>query len=262
MTEDPVAMAPDVNRGQRLLFAVASIVVRLLFLIPAELSDSPKEAIPGTLVLVLLFFFPGYLLMSLLRVSTGALRILLSFVLGMVSVTTAYDISTRLAVGRYFPYLVAVLSCAGIAVFLQQVMRSSALLHWRRQDYGIVIAGAVVALCIAPLYWRSGRLSGDEYVFYGPAGQDPLFHVTLMQHLLHHVPPDNFIVSGLAAPVYHYFDDLAQRNLSQQLFLRRLHLYAVPNARSGAMGPEERIVAGRRAAAQSKLKAFHAKPKR
>jgi hypothetical protein len=30
----------------------------------------------------------------------------------------------------------------------------------------------------------------------------------LLQRLLHHVPADNFIVSGLRAPVYHYFDDL------------------------------------------------------
>jgi hypothetical protein len=63
-------------------------------------------------------------------------------------------------------------------------------------------------LSVAPLYWRSGRFSGGDFVFYGPAGQDPLFHVTLFQRLLQHVPPDNFIFSGLRAPVYHYFDDL------------------------------------------------------
>ena len=42
-----------------------------------------------------------------------------------------------------------------------------------------------------------------------PLAQDHLYHVTLLQRLLYHVPPDNFIVSGLRAPVYHYFDDLA-----------------------------------------------------
>ena len=65
-----------------------------------------------------------------------------------------------------------------------------------------------MAFSVAPLFWRSGRFSDDEFVFYGPAGQDHLYHVTLLQRLLHHVPPDNFIVSGLRAPVYHYFDDL------------------------------------------------------
>jgi hypothetical protein len=77
-----------------------------------------------------------------------------------------------------------------------------------------VLVGAVVALGVAPLYWRSGRFSSGEFVFYGPAGQDPLFHVTLLQRLLHHVPPDNFIASGFTAPVYHYFDDLVSQALT------------------------------------------------
>jgi hypothetical protein len=42
-----------------------------------------------------------------------------------------------------------------------------------------------------------------------PAGTSISNHVTPLQRLLHHVPPATFIVSGLRAPVYHYFDDLA-----------------------------------------------------
>jgi hypothetical protein len=92
-----------------------------------------------------------------------------------------------------------------------------AILHARKwntlsapnsNEHAAFIAGTIVALSVAPLYWRSGRFSGDDFVFYGPAGQDPLFHVTLFQRLLQHVPPDNFIFSGLRASVYHYFDDL------------------------------------------------------
>ena len=41
-----------------------------------------------------------------------------------------------------------------------------------------------------------------------PAGTTICNHVTPLQRLLHHVPPATFIVSGLRAPVYHYFDDL------------------------------------------------------
>ena len=65
-----------------------------------------------------------------------------------------------------------------------------------------------MALCVAPVYWRSGRFAANEFVFYGPAGEDHLYHLTLLQRLLHHVPPDNFVVSGMRAPVYHFFDDL------------------------------------------------------
>jgi hypothetical protein len=79
---------------------------------------------------------------------------------------------------------------------------------WILEGYGTVMAGTAVTLSVAPLFWRSGRFSEGEFVFYGPAGQDQLFHVTMLQRLLQHIPPDNFIVSGLRATVYHYFDDL------------------------------------------------------
>jgi hypothetical protein len=204
-------MTRNINKGPRprFLFAVISVIALLLVLTPVALSNRPKQAILGILALILLFFFPGSLLMSFLRMPIGVPRVLVGLVLGIVSVTTAYDVSARVSMGVYFPYLVAVFSLAGIALLLLHARRSSASSQWSREDYEAVLAGAVVTLSIAPLYWRSGRFSGSEYVFYGPAGQDPLFHVTLMQRLLHHVPPDNFIVSGLAPPVYHYFDDLA-----------------------------------------------------
>jgi len=97
----------------------------------------------------------------------------------------------------------------GMVLFAWRAAHSPEWTRWTQEGYVIVIAGSVAALAVAPLYWRSGRFSNGEFVFYGPAGQDHLFHVTLLQRLLHHVPPDNFIVSGLRAPIYHYFGDLA-----------------------------------------------------
>jgi hypothetical protein len=72
----------------------------------------------------------------------------------------------------------------------------------------MAVAGILVTSSVAPVFWRSGRFSGDEFVFHGPEGQDQLFHVTLLQRLVQHIPPDNFMVSGLRATVYHYFGDL------------------------------------------------------
>jgi hypothetical protein len=149
------------------------------------------------------------LLLAALRTPAGSLKILLAFVVGVLTVVTAYNFYAETFVRPYFFYLLLAISCAGIFVFLSQLRRGSVATPWTAIDNESVIAGAIVALSIAPLLWRSGRFSGGDFVFYGPAGQDPLFHVTLIQRLLHHVPPDNFIVSGLQAPVYHYFDDLA-----------------------------------------------------
>jgi hypothetical protein len=202
-------MVQDIDQATRFAFLQGSLLIFLLLIVPVALSNHPAGAVLGILVFVVIFFFPGYLLLSLVGKLPGGVRILLSPVFGIVCVTTAYDIFARGSVAAYFPWSVAVVSAAGMILFAVQARRAPAPSWWTRRGYEIVVAGSAVALSVAPLYWRSGRFSGGEFVFYGPAGQDPLYHVTLLQRLLHHVPPDNFIVSGLRAPVYHYFDDLA-----------------------------------------------------
>ncbi|MGH9504288.1 MAG: hypothetical protein ACRD20_15675 [Terriglobales bacterium] len=173
------------------------------------MSNHPEGAISGIVVFAVIFFFPGYLLLTLLDPHMGGgLRTLLSPVVGIVSITTAYDICARASLAAFFPILMVILSIAGAVRFALRARHAPAWTRWTRNRIEVLTAGCVTALGIAPLYWRSGRFSGREFVFYGPAGQDPLFHVTLLQRLLHHIPPDNFIVSGLRAPVYHYFDDL------------------------------------------------------
>jgi hypothetical protein len=109
-----------------------------------------------------------------------------------------------------------------VLLFIRHFTRMATPGFWQTEDLETFVAGCLVTLGVALLYWRSGRFSNGDFVFYGPAGQDPLFHVTLLQRLLHHVPPDNFIMAGLRAPVYHYFDDLTLAlTLSAQ---RALHL--------------------------------------
>ena len=125
-----------------------------------------------------------------------------------MSITTSYDIFARASLAPYFPFGVAVLSVGGMVLFARRARHMTEWTRWTQEGYETVIAGSVAALCAAPLFWRSGRFSNGEFVFFGPAGQDHLFHLTLLQRLLHHVPPDNFIVSGLRATIYHYFGDL------------------------------------------------------
>jgi hypothetical protein len=112
---------------------------------------------------------------------------------------------SRASLSVYFFYVAMVLSGAGMIVFALRVRED--LASWNLEDFRAVLAGSVVAVSVAQLYWRSGRFARGEFVFHGPAGQDHLFHVTLLQRLLQHVPPDNFMFAGLRPTVYHYFDD-------------------------------------------------------
>ena len=207
-------MAPDIVQAShfRVLQVSSLLFLLLLFLlllIPLALSNHPAGTAIGLLVFVLTFCLPGYLLLTLLTRLPAAARTLLSPVFGVVSITTAYDIFARASVPAYFPYLVVVLAAAGTILVAREIISAPAFFPWSLRGYDTIMAGSAVALALAPLFWRSGRFSDGEFVFYGPAGQDHLFHLTLLQRLLHYVPPDNFMISGLRAPVYHYFDDLA-----------------------------------------------------
>jgi hypothetical protein len=201
-------MAQSIGQASRLAF-LQGLSLLFLLLVLVVFSNDLKGTASGILVFLVVFFFPGYLLLTFSSSLRGSLRIVLSPVFAIVSVTTAYDIFARASVATYFPYLIAALSIAGMVLFAQQSRNVQTWTNWTREGYETVMAGCAIALSVAALFWRSGRFSDGDFVFYGPAGHDHLYHVTLLQRLLHHVPPDNFIVSGLRAPVYHYFDDLA-----------------------------------------------------
>lgn len=198
----------NINEARRFAILQGSSLIVLLLLVPLVLSNNPGGAGLGILIFVVVFFFPGYLLLTFLSNLPGGVRALLSPIFGVVSITTAYDIFARSSIAAYFPYLVFVFSVAGMILCVLQTKQAPTLTRWTQEGYETVMAGSLVALSVAPLFWRSGRFSEGEFVFYGPAGQDQLYHVTLLQRLLHHVPPDNFMVSGLRPTVYHYFDDL------------------------------------------------------
>ena len=202
-------MAQSIAQASRFAFLQAISLLFLVLLVPLALSNHMGGAASGILIFLVVFFFPGYLLLSLSSSLRGSVRTVLSPIFGIVSVTTAYDVFARASLGAYFFYLLAALSVVGMVLCALQARQSRLWTQWTHEGYETVLAGCAADLSIASLFWRSGRFSGGEFVFYGPAGHDHLYHVTLLQRLLHHVPPDNFIFSGLRPPVYHYFDDLA-----------------------------------------------------
>lgn len=188
---------------------IASIGLFLLLLgIPVALSISPGHTLLGELIFIVIFFFPGYLIGIALGDGIGETPISTEFVVGIVTVTAAYDVFSVLRIASYFFIFIGLISAVGAVSFAYHLRQSPLQSRSRTVERETFTVGCIVALCLAPLFWRSGRFSGDEFVFYGPAGRDHLYHLTLLQRLSFHVPPDNFIVSGLKAPVYHYFSDL------------------------------------------------------
>ena len=94
------------------------------------------------------------------------MRLVLSPILGVVSITTAYDIVARASKAAYFPYVVVALSTAGMVLFVMQTRHAPTPSVWIPIQHESVMAGSVVALSLAPLFWRSGRFSTGEFVFY------------------------------------------------------------------------------------------------
>ncbi len=185
------------------------VVLCLLLFLPLLLSNHPTSTAADGLLLAVIFFFPGYLLLAVFHGPPFDVRMAASAVFGLVCITTAYDVFALASIGSYFPLVLVLFSISGIVLFLVQSSRTKTWFFRTSEASESLLAGGLVALSVAPLFWRSGRFSAGEFVFHGPAGQDQLFHVTMVQRLLHHIPPDNFMFSGLRATVYHYFDDLA-----------------------------------------------------
>src|SRR5882672_1186270 len=113
-------MAQSTAQASRFGFFQALSFLILLLVIPVALSNHAGSTASGILIFFIVFFFPGYLLLTITGKLRGSLRIVLSPVFGIACVTTAYDIFSRASVGTYFPYLVAALSVAGVFLFAQQ----------------------------------------------------------------------------------------------------------------------------------------------
>lgn len=204
------------RRGESVRYFVYSLTF-LSVLSPSlaalALANNPTATIGSFLSFVALYFLPGFLLLRAVGVP-AELELLVGPVFGMVLVTTLYNVFVQSLSAACFVGLLVVLTVVAAVI---SALRGNLGIprNWNTSCRDVAIAGAVVALLVAPVCWRSGRFSGNSFVFFGPAGQDPMFHLILLQRLFHHVPPDNFMASGLRPPVYHYLNDLSLALVSQ-----------------------------------------------
>jgi len=127
----------------------ALLLILILLAVPLVLSNNSAGSVSAILLLAIVFIFPGYLFLNLLGEPPSGLRILLSPVFGIVTITTAYDIFSLGAQGAYFPYCVVALAAAGIICFALQARRAAPLSRCTQSEYESLRAG---------VWWRCALL--------------------------------------------------------------------------------------------------------
>jgi hypothetical protein len=152
------SMAQSTGPASRFAFLQGLSLIFLVLFVPLVLSNHAEGTALGILVFIVMFFFSGYLLLTLSSSLRGSIRILLSPIFGIVMFTTAYDIFARASIAAYFPYLVAALSVGGMVLFVQQTRRQRPLTHWTHEGYETVLAGCGgTEHCSSPLEKRPVR---------------------------------------------------------------------------------------------------------
>src|SRR5215469_7619991 len=105
--------------SSRSFIVLSALLMIALVVLPVILSNHAGGAIAGMVLLILLFFFPGYLVLTLFQMTAEGTSLLLSFIVGICCVTTAYSFFASAAAA--FSYFVLAVSFAGILVFLSRI---------------------------------------------------------------------------------------------------------------------------------------------
>src|ERR1700745_2613399 len=113
-------------------------LVLLWGVVPLVLSNNPAGAACSGLILVA-FFFCGYLFSVFVGTVPAIVRFAISPVLGILCLTTAYDVFARASLGTGFLYFAGSLTVAGVILFARRV--SDDLASWSAEDSRAVLAG-------------------------------------------------------------------------------------------------------------------------
>ena len=85
----PILMVRNIGQAGRFAPLQSLALIFLLLLVPIVLSNHPAGAILRILLFVVMFFFPGYLMLTIFSRLTAGPRILLSPILSIACITTA-----------------------------------------------------------------------------------------------------------------------------------------------------------------------------
>jgi hypothetical protein len=177
--------------------------------------DALRELVCFALGVVLLFYLPGKGILALLRIKLAGLELLfLSLVLGMVNFLFVMYLLSWLHIEIVG---LAVLGVIDVWVIRKRIFGIGATEKVHRFALGLLCVFAVIFSI--PLLLRG--IWGNQIVY----GFDDMWHISLIQELAVHFPPDIPTFAGVGLRGYHFFYDFLAAKLSTFLFISPFSLH-------------------------------------
>ena len=177
------------------------------------------------LISFLLFYLPGNLIIGHHWRTVSSASVVLLTVVGLAVSVTLFAVLRVVATDVAVLSTFAVLALGGFLRLVGAIRASSLFAepNHRQSECAATLAGILVMFVVGSAFWPSGASSTSGISFYGPMARDHVFHLALIERLVWHVPPDNFLVADTPFPAYHFLPDLTQ------VLLRRVSLGAIPS---------------------------------
>lgn len=135
-------------------------------------------------------------------------RIFLSIILGLVLLTLAFYATSLLKIKPliYIYLLINLIAFIKFKIYQDIQLRPSSIKKLPDTAIALVILAGTV-FQVTPVF-RSGLNFGYGLGFWGPNSHDGVWHLALINQLIHSVPPQNPIFAGEVLKNYHFFYDL------------------------------------------------------
>lgn len=162
----------------------------------------------GQLLLFVLFLLfaiiiPGLVISSYLRTENFFLQLFLSFTVGLVSFTL-FNFVVGISGFYFLNYLYALIA---LGLFVRLKLYKHLDIKVSITKFGLLLTVLIIfgvffqTLAVI----RSGWVYEFGMGFWGPTGHDHVWHQALNNQIIHGVPPENPIFSGVTLTNYHYF---------------------------------------------------------
>ena len=207
-----------IERGSVAKLAMLPIIVVAIFI---SFLGSPLGLAAFLLKLVVAGLLPGYLIVSLIRGKDQThLSLGVSVFIGLAITINIYAILRAFGLIEYFNILLCLSAMAGGWKLFAACRKNSDLcLSASNIDYKAIYSGLFIMLFIGSAFYSSGNAGDGSFAFYGPMSRDHIYHLAQISRFAFHVPADNFVISGYPSCGYHFFSDLLQYLLANELFL-------------------------------------------
>lgn len=154
---------------------------------------------------LVLFYLPGrYLLRYVHQNLFGVSVFSLSFSIGICLFISGIYFFSWTGYPAVFLMVPLILALLEVRKSVSEVGRARNVIKKSYRELLLIIFGSACMLVITGF---SGRMVGDQMVFYGSNATDSIFHLGLIGNLTHSFPPMHSALSGIPLSGYHFFYD-------------------------------------------------------